>query len=318
MVWRRLFNRNPNPPEDTGNQQDSPDPTNHSSSIDRNPQTAPNPVTPARRLPGHLAEQLAPRRARSGDRNDPTVRLQALSQRRRTILYDIEQGVMAREDDNPWKRRVDLLTEALQTIEDDRKQIEQIEPGPWHPLPQTPLTDLTVTFEREVATVRFHVGSERFTYEEPLDWAERGHQISRAELVRTEGDAASLVPSDTPAALQAALRRHLELSVFTFATELRERTLDNEPLPSGVVLADLARPCETCGGWTDFPGRCQQCAARAARLQQLVRERDRLLDEQAAEMEEQHRIAERLPVAQRRLADIDTEIAALEKRIRDG
>ena len=95
-----------------------------------------------------------------------------------------------------------------------------------------------------------------------------------------------------------------------FASDLRDRTLDGEPVPAAATLADLARPCPQCGGWTDWRGTCQACASRAAAAASLKREERRLLDERAAEAEEQHRVAERLPLARRRLRDLDAQIAA--------
>src|SRR5699024_302192 len=114
---------------------------------------------------------------------------------------------------------------------------------------------------------------------------------------RVQGEPETIMPDDAPAELRDALLHHLDLSLFVLATVLRDRTLDDEPLPDLLSLADLARPCPTCGGWTDYRGRCQTCARRKLRLQELFRERDRLLNKRAAEVEEQHRIVERLPLA---------------------
>jgi hypothetical protein len=65
----------------------------------------------------------------------------------------------------------------------------------------------------------------------------------------------------------------------------------------------------------DYRGRCQACARRKMRLQELFQERGRLLNERAAEIEEQHRMAEGLPLARRRLRDIEAEIAKLEQKV---
>lgn len=316
MVWRRLFHRDKEPDE-SGDSPSEDQAADHSTSIERNPPANAASEPPTRQLPSHLEEQFASRRKSPEDRADPRRKLETLRRRRTAALYDIEQGELALADDNPWKERVSLLTEALETVDDDRKRTEQVEAAPWHPVPDIPITDMSVTFNNDVATVRFVVGEQQLVYEEPLDWAERGHQITRTELVRNDGEVDPLVPSDTPAELQDVLRSHLELSLFVLATDLRERTLNDERLPSALTLADLAKPCPQCGGWMDYLGRCQECARRTAELQRLFRERDRLLNERAAELEEEHRLAERLPLAQRRLADIDTEIAALEKRLAD-
>ncbi|HYH11201.1 MAG TPA: hypothetical protein VD789_02510, partial [Thermomicrobiales bacterium] len=270
-----------------------------------------------RTLPPHFEQQIAARRRRPEAPEDLRRRLATLERRRTATLYDIEQGELAAADDNPWKQRIRLLTEALETVEQDYATAEQVTPGPYHPLPETPLTGLAVVLEEDVATVQYRIGDEKFVYEEPLDWAERGHQITRLELRKVAGDASKLVPSDTPAELRDELLHHLTNSLFVLATVLRDRRLEEESLPEGIVLADLARPCPTCGGWTDYRGRCQNCAQRSARLQELFRERTRLLNDRAAEIEEQHRMVERLPLARRRLADVEAEIATIEQQMAD-
>ncbi len=296
MVWRRMFHNDPAPDESS----------------------AGDPEKPKRQIPPHLAQRLD---IQAGEPRDPEQelrrRLARLRNQHTATLYDIEQGELALEDDNPWKRRVALLTEALETVESDYREAEQIEPGPFHQLPETPVTDFAVEMNNDVATVRLTAGTELFEYEEPLDWAERGHQVTREELRRVAGDPSLVVPADVPPALRPELQAHLDQSLFVLATVLRDRTLDEEPLPKSVTMADLAKPCPTCGGWTDYRGRCQTCARRSARLQELFRERDRLLNERAAEIEEQHRIAERLPLARRRHADIERQIAETEARIGD-
>jgi hypothetical protein len=299
MVWRRLF---------------------HQQSDDDKARARAQPA--GRALPPHLKEQFAQRQRRAGDAGDIRRRLAALRKRQNDARYDIEQGELALEDDNPWKRRTELLTEALETVEADYARAEVIAPGPWHQVPRTAITEMRVAIDNNVATVAYRVGDERFLYEEPLDWAERGHQIARTELNRTAGNPRKVLPADVPEHLRDGLHRHLENSLFVLATVLRDRTLEGEPLTGGLTLADLARPCPACGGWTDYRGRCQHCARRKLRLQDLFRERDRLLNERAAEIEEQHRMADRLPLARRRLADVETEIIRVEEQLaaieRDG
>lgn len=309
MVWRRLFHREPDdrPPEDA-----APDNASHSAQPSANP---PAEDQQARRVPLHLQQSLSQRQR--GGTSDPHARLATLKRRRSAAIYDLEQGELAHEDDNPWKQRASLLTETLETVQHDRDEAEQIVPGPYHPLPQTPIRHVAVAIENDVASLSFTVGAEAFRYEEPLDWAERGHQVIRGELANVTGSVDTLIPGDTPEPLQTSLRNHIELSLFVFATELRERTLNEEVLPDNVTLADLAPPCPVCGGWTDFLGRCQNCARRNATLQQLDRERNRLLSERAEVFEEERRMAERLPVARRRLADIDTEIEAIMKSLEE-
>jgi hypothetical protein len=264
-----------------------------------------------RPLPPHLA--AARERAQPETPPDRIARRAAeLHRRRQAALFDIAQGELASSEDNPWQERIALLSEALATVNDDLARLDNTPPEPYAPLPETPITHISVG-DDEPPSVRFSIGDRRFVYAEEIDWAERGHQVTRGELRRQEGDPTSLVPRETPPDVREALDTHLTESLFVFASDLRDRVLDGEPLPSDPTLADLGRPCDACGGWLDWRGRCQACARRNAERLSLKRELDRLMDERASEAEERHRFAERLPVARRRLADVEIELNALER-----
>lgn len=264
-----------------------------------------------RPLPPHLAAARA--RTQAGDEPDRTARRAAeLNRRRQAALFDIEQGELATTPDNPWQERIALLGDALATVKEDVSRLDSAPPEPYAPVPATPIGDIQVS-DDEPPSVSFFVGDEQFRYAEEIDWAERGHQVARGELRVQTGAPLRLVPPDTPASLRDALGAHLTESLFVFASDLRDRVIDGESLPDRPTLADLARPCDTCGGWLDWRGRCQACARRNAERQRLKREADRLLDERASEAEEHHRLVERLPVARRRLADVEIELNALER-----
>ena len=294
MVWKRFWKRpGPNP--------EAPGEARPEREVDS---------TGHRELPAHLASQVERRPAASAAAPDTARRqLAAMERKRLAMLYDIEQGELALADDNPWQGRIELLTQAMETVTEDLAALKETPPGPYAPLPETPIAIDDVVTD-PVASVRFTIGTESFAYAEEQDWAERGHQMIRTELTRREGDPARLVPDDTPIDLREPLLRHLTDSLFVLASDLRDRTLDDDPLPDAPTLADLARPCPQCGGWTDWRGTCQACASRVAAAAALKREERRLLDERASEAEEQHRLAERLPLARRRLRDLDAQIAA--------
>ncbi len=266
------------------------------------------------RLPSHLESAFAERRRVPGpdgaDDEERRRRLDILKRRRVAMLYDVQQGEQAQAENNPWQNRIDLLSEALITVSDDLKRLADAPKSPYHPVPPTPL-NIEQEGDGDVATVVIRIGDKRFEYSEELDWAERGHQITRPELVLRSGDPGRLVPEDTPTELRPALERHLTNSLYVLATDLRERMLDGEPLPERITLEELAKPCPKCGGWTDWRGICQACAQRIAATAELKREELRLLDERAAEAEERHRLIERVPLARRRLRDIHNEIASL-------
>lgn len=245
---------------------------------------------------------------------DPATRDQRLAQlrtRREGILFDATQAELASQPDNPWRERVALLDETLAAVEGDLDALDCIEPLPALPLPETPITAIDVTNDESVS-VSFSLGSQRFQFSEEIDWAERGGAVVRGDLQQRAGDASRLVPDGIPDDRRADLARHLRDSVTVLATDLRDRGLDGEPLPDHPSLADLARPCPVCGGWRDWGGTCETCAARAWKRQQLFAEANRLRAEQMAEEEQRHTWAERLPVARRRLTVIDQEIATLE------
>ena len=84
--------------------------------------------------------------------------------------------------------------------------------------------------------------------------------------------------------------------------------------PERPTLADLARPCPVCGDWLDWRGHCDTCATRAYRRQTLRAEAARLAQERDDEEEDRHKWSERFPVARKRLADLDADIARLEAR----
>ena len=235
-------------------------------------------------------------------------RLEGLRKRREMVAFDLERAESALRPDNPWQERIDLLGESIATVEADLAALGALPPAPSFPLPETPIVGIEATAE-EPAAVRFTIGSERFRFEEETDWDQRGGPRVRGDLRRREGDAAVLVPQGTPPDLRNPLARHLADSVAVFATDLRDHALDGEPLPTAPTLADLARPCPECGGWRDWRGNCAACAQRAWRRQQLEQEIARLETERAAEADERRKWADRLPIARRRLADVDADIA---------
>ena len=305
MVWKRLFGK----PEESE--------TTPSVAPENGPvatPSAPNQPAPrasSRDVPPHLAQVIERRNPGSAPERTPEQRkLDGLRRQRMAILFDIEQGENAAAPDNPWTQRMALLTEAMATVEQDTKAASVIQPGPFHPLPAIPLTIDSVELH-DVATVTFTTAGETFTYAEDPDWADRSRTITRGDLNRRSGNVDTLIPGDTPEDLVEPLRDHLAESLFVLATDLRDTALDGESLPTSAQLADLARPCPVCGGWIDWRGTCQICAQRQAHLAALRREASRLLDERNTEADERHKLIEGLPLARRRLRDVETELARL-------
>ena len=248
---------------------------------------------------------------------DPASRdkLAALRRRREGMRYDLERAEAAHRPDNPWRERIGLLDESLGTVETDLARLEAIRPLPGFPLPAVPIEDVAVT-TAEPVTISFRIGPQRFLFSEETDWDQRGGPVVRGDLRQREGDAAAIVPAGTPPDRRDALAAHLVESAIVFATNLRDRAVDGEPpLPPErprPTLADLAEPCPICGGWREWGGTCETCAARAYQTQLLNAEAVRLATEREAEEEDRHKWAERLPVARRRMADTEAEIARIE------
>jgi hypothetical protein len=191
-------------------------------------------------------------------------RLDALRQRRDMAAYDVERALAARQPENPWRERMELLDRSLATIEDDLQALDATVPLPPIPLPETPITDMEVRLEEPVS-VTFTIGSERFRWEEEIDWDQRGGPVVRGQILQRSGNAYALVPPEVPIERRGELERHLAESASVFALDLRDRALEGEPLPEGATLADLARPCPVCGDWLDWRGHCDTCAPTAAR-----------------------------------------------------
>lgn len=267
---------------------------------------------PAPAAPPPAPQTLRPSRWQTPPLTDPAQqeKLDRLRRRREMIEYDLERAESARHPDNPWQERIALLDESLATVDADLAALDNLPPEPTYPLPATPITGIETT-GGEPAAIRFQIGPEHFLYEEETDWDQRGGPVVRGELRRRSGDPIALIPPATPEELRPALATHLVDSVTVFATDLRDRTLDGEPLPEQPTLADLARPDPECGGWLDWRGASATCARRAWQRQQLRAEALRLATEREAEQADRVKWAERLPLVHRRLADIDTEIAKL-------
>lgn len=270
--------------------------------------TAPRRTTTAGTMPTSSATKEPTRTAPTSDAK--LHHLEQLRKRRDGIRFDLARAEEASLPDNPWTQRIALLDDAIATVETDLAALDNLVPLPPFPLPKTPIANIDVT-TGDQAEVRFSIGAERFHFAEAIDWDERGGPEVRGDLRHQSGNASRLVPDDVPSDRRDTLERHLIDSVAVFAVDLRNRALDGQSLPGNATLSDLATPCPVCGGWRDWRGICDACTQRAWQRQQLRAETERLAAEQANETEERHKWAERLPIARRRLADID---AAITKR----
>lgn len=269
---------------------------------------------PARELPvihtgGVQSAAGAPVVGRRRLPDDPAARERRkarLEQRVLDLRYDIQQAEQALEEPNRWTERIAELDAAIAQAGRDIQALRDAGPhAPGIPLPGWPVVVESLR-AREPADVRLRIGDVPLRYVEELDWAERGHQKAPAQLRRDAGDLDRLMPDAVPAARRDELREHLAHGLSTLVEELRERALDGRPLPE-LTLADLASPCETCGGWRDLRGRCPACQQRQWQITALEADVRRLRKERGETLEEMQTLRDRLPLLRRRLADAEAE-----------
>jgi len=241
---------------------------------------------------------------------DQAARLVALRKRREALAHDVESASHATTEDNRWRAEIKLIVQAIHEIDADVAAINAEPPGPpGVTLPPTPITDVAIE-TAPVARVKFRIGNTPFSYAEEIDWAERGTQLARSELVLDEGNVDAVIPSVVPADQRQSLREHLARSLFAFASDLRDRALNNESIPQA-TLADLAQPSTEFGGWLDWTGQSARKQEREVARANLFAERQRLMADRAKLIEDQNKIAENLPIARRRLAELDREIETI-------
>jgi hypothetical protein len=247
---------------------------------------------------------------------DPELasRLRRLRQRRASVLYDVERAEEATQPDNPWDQRVSLIDEAIHGVEGDLKAIDADRRPGGAALPPVPIENIKVALDPP-PSVSFSIDDQLFRYEEDLDWAERGNQIARSDLIAHSGDPAALIPETVTGEERSRLFEHLTDSLFVFATALRDAAVENQPFPDHPTLADLAKPSAEHGDWLDWSGDSPEKKRRDLHRAEMAAELERFRHEQAKEIEERARWEDRLPIARRRLAEIDAEIANLHKSV---
>jgi hypothetical protein len=239
---------------------------------------------------------------------DKATRLVALRKRREALLHDVEAAEEAASATNRWRAEITLIDQAIEETDRDLAGIGASDSRvAGAALPATPITDLVVVTD-PVPQVRFRIGDQEFGYAEEIDWAERGHQLARSELIRDSGDIDALVPRNLSQDQQMAIREHLQRSLFAFATDVRDRALSEQELPKA-TLADLAPPSAEYGGWLEWGGQSPVQQSEEIERTRLFAERDRLMTDRNRLIEDEAKTAEDLPLARRRLADVDREIA---------
>jgi len=240
-------------------------------------------------------------------------RLARLVQRREELLYDLAQSEQALQPENRWTERLRELEAAIAELEKQVAALEGVSLAAIpSPLPALPV-DVTVELDREPVSVTVEIAGVRLRWVEEIDWAERGHQVAPARLRQTEGEVIAVLraagyPSPPPLLIET-LAASLDLVAADAVEAARRRQVWTR-----ITLAELARPCEGCGGWRDVRGRCATCTAREWQRQQLLLERNRLRQERDEVFRDWQRARDRLPVIRRQLAEVEADIRQLEAK----
>lgn len=264
-------------------------------------------------LPGRTAtagEPVVPHAAPPRSQTPTPERIAALKRRRDGILFDVEQSELAQQTENPWRERISLLEETVANIRAERAAVDKVPRLELPPPPESPASVGEVRWE-DPALVEIAIGDQTFRFESEIDWAERGTYVTRNDLELRSGDPAAIARIDWAPEIRDRFTSRLTESLFILASDLRNRAENGEALPSVSTLSDLISPCPECGDWKLWGGFCPSCAERAQRTKALDDEILARLGEIAREEEERAEIAERLPIALRRLADVNAELASL-------
>jgi hypothetical protein len=248
--------------------------------------------------------------AASGSDPAQHAQLERLLKRRELVSFDVEQAELALAETNPWLERIALIDEALQQTAVDLERERSTRDQPGEPFPPLSVSGYEISSDEPVS-VSFRVAEIEFRFEEEQDWAERGFQLARGDLIAIDGDPGALLAGESASTQRDARAEFLAAALFVFASDLRDRALQGEALPSDLTLQDLAKPDRDHGGWLDWKGHSAAAARKEHALRELKAEHDRLLTSRAQELEDLAKWEDRLPIARRRLAEVDAEIAAL-------
>jgi hypothetical protein len=276
---------------------------------ERPPEPSTTPTNPPRRT-APAGEIIRPEPPVPQSAAADPQRLATLKRRRETLVFDVEQSELAAQPENPWRERIALLNETIANVSADLAALTP--PRLNRPaFPPKPVAIDEVRWE-DPASVSFTIDSETFRYTSEIDWAERGTYVSRNELALQAGKPATLVPETFPPELMSTAQDRLTEALFIFASDLRHRAESDQPLPTNVTLDSILSICPECGDWQAWGGYCPTCTALAQQRQALTDEMSRLGDEARQEEEERAKLADRLGVARRRLAETESEIARIE------
>ncbi len=277
----------------------------------KQPEAEPDAAPPPAPAVISRAKGFVPPPPRESPQTSSDPRVERLLKRIQQIEDQIEAVERSGDPESPFQQRIAVHAAALETIEQEIMAETPMGSRTLPSLPATPIADIDVKLE-PVPRVSFSIGTNHFSYAEEIDWAERGTQIVRGDLIGDDIDVTGLIPDSVAPDLRDELAAHLDRSLFGFATELRDQTVEGRPLPEHATLADLAVPSIACGDWELWGGVSLRCLNHETRLRELNTERTRLLNERGTEIEERQRQVEELPIQRRRLNETISELLTIQ------
>ena len=240
--------------------------------------------------------------AGSSESADPA--LTRLIHRHEMLQREIEQAETAGTPDNPWAERADLIDQAIASVVAAlRKPVERVD-VPVPPLPGIPIAVKVLRAEAP-SSVRVILEGHQLDFAEEVDWAERGTSIVRGDLQLKNGGLSDLT---TALQLDANAAAKFEMSLFSLATDARDRALENNPNLSDVLICELLPTCSVCGDLALWNGVCLSCEQRNAARLSLEEERKRLFEERDSILKDRATVIERLPMLRKRFAETATAI----------
>ncbi len=227
-------------------------------------------------------------------------------ERHEALRRELELAESAATDQSHWTARVNEIDEAIESLEVEMKTPDARIDRSIPVLPDTPI-GLEAIKPDAPSRVQLSVNDQSLQFAEEIDWAERGTNIVRGELILDDHDRqrlAETLPVDDRD------RGLIETSLIELATAIRNAALEGARPLALPQLNQLLAPCPDCGDLRLWNGVCLTCAQRNHARQQLLEQRQRLFAERDIVIREREAIVEQLPILRKRVAE---SAKALEK-----
>lgn len=239
-----------------------------------------------------------PRESRlSGLPSDPstTSRLE----RHESLRRELDLAESAANDQSQWTNRVNEIDEAIESLDLElRAPVSRID-RPLPGLPEAPIVLVAIKPDAP-SEIQLSVNEQALRFAEEIDWAERGTNIVRGELMLNDLDRQRLAEA---LPVEDRDRDLIETSLIELATAVRNATLEGTQPPDLPQLNQLLSPCPICGDLRLWNGVCLTCSQRSHLRQQLLEQRQRLFGERDSVIRERESLVEQLPILRKRVAE---------------